>query len=114
MQRCADAVMMLLHRVKVDGGEKLGWEDGSTMRVAVWFTHKERSPVPSPQTQQKQTTCRQPVSPPAPVCVPSSPRNPLPLLPVQLSAPSLGDFCHVRTKCSPCPIPQIPPRVLSV
>lgn len=88
---CEDALMqwhtdtmMLLHCVKADGGKKLGWEGGSTVQLAVWFTHKERSPILCPQTWQKQTTCRQPASPPTPACALSSLRSPHTLLLIQL------------------------------
>lgn len=108
MQWCTDTVMMLLHWVKADGSERFGWEGGSTMQVAVWFARKERSPILSPQMQQK-TTCRQPASPPAPACVPSSPRSPRPLLLVQpwvISAthtPSAAPVLYPRSHQGSCP-----------
>lgn len=99
--------MMLLHQVKADGSEELGWEDGSVVQMAVWFSCKERSPVLWPQTWQKQTTCRQPASPPAPACAPGSLRSPRPLLLVQLwvnsamCTPSAAPALYQQGSC-PC------------
>jgi len=84
MQWWTGTVMMLLPGVKADGGEKLGWEGGSTVWMAVWFTPKEQSQVPSSQMQQNQTACRQPAPPLAPVCGPGSLRSSCPPLLVQL------------------------------
>lgn len=107
---CKDALMqwhtdmmMLLHCVKADGGKKLGWEGGSTVQLAVWFTHKEQSPILCPQTWQKQTTCRQPASPPTPACALSSLRSPH-----TAPRPALSNFCLMHTKCSLCPKSQTP------
>lgn len=99
VQGCNDAavhhaVRMPLYGAKADSGEKAG-----TMWVAVQFTHKEWSQIVSPQTQQKKTSCGQPVWPPDPVCVP---RSPLPLCPLQLAAPFPARFLPTFTLNAAC------------